>query len=361
MAFLRFRDDSRKIELKAREMVRQQGDAMLMRGVEATLPFVNEGRPATLTILADECQYQPGLERAAFKGNVELRTDDGFELDTDTLKYWGDKERAFTRDPLRFKRGALSGTATGLEYRAGSGLLLQDSVRVRIEDAAGPPADIESQSATASREERVVTFTGAVVARQGTSELRSQSLRLDTSADMGTVERATATGDVDLVSGAGAPLPGSAAPPAGAKRLRSQRLEVVFRAKGILQEAVATRRGVAGDRARARPAGRAAARERAAAALRLRRRGAAALPPGAARDEPALGRARPLAADRRAAHARGGRLAPGRERHVRGRRSIPYRARCGTPSSRARSCSASRGARPGPATRPSTPRRARCC
>jgi lipopolysaccharide export system protein LptA len=240
MAFLRFRDDSRKIEVKAREMVREQGDIMVMRGVEATLPFVSQGRPATVTILADECQYQPGLERAAFKGQVKLRTDDGFELDTDTLKYWGDKQRAFTRDPLRFKKGALSGTATGLEYRAGSGILLQDSVRVRIEDAAGPPTDVESQSATASREQRVISFTGKVVVHQGARELKSQSLRLDTSEDMGTVERATATGDVDLVTGAGAPLPGGAAPAPEAKRLRSQRLEIVFRAKGILQQAVAT-------------------------------------------------------------------------------------------------------------------------
>ena len=99
MAFLRFRDDSRKVEVKAREMVRQQGDVMLMRGVEAALPFVSEGRPGTVTIQADECQYQPGLERAAFKGNVQLRTDDGFELDSETLKYWGDKERAFTPRP----------------------------------------------------------------------------------------------------------------------------------------------------------------------------------------------------------------------------------------------------------------------
>ncbi len=240
MAFLRFRDDSRKIEVKAREMVREQGDVMQMRGVSATLPFVSQGRPGTVTIEAEECQYQPGLERAAFKGRVKLRTDDGFELDTDTLKYWGDKERAFTRDPLRFKRGALSGTATGLEYRAGSGILLQDSVRVRIEDAAGPPTDVESQSATASREEHFVTFTGAVLVRQGTRELRSASLRLDMSDDMGAVERATAQGDVDLLSGAGAPVPGSAASPAGTRRLRGQWLEVVFRAKGVLQEAVAS-------------------------------------------------------------------------------------------------------------------------
>ncbi len=240
MAFLRFHDDSRKIEVKAREMVRQQGDAMIMRGVLASLPFVSEGRPGSVTIRADECQYQPTLERAAFKGNVQLRTDDGFELDTDSLKYWGDKERAFTRDPLRFKRGVLSGTATGLEYRAGSGVLLQDSVRVRIESASGPPTDVESQSATGSREERVITFTGAVAVRQGTRELRAASLRLDMSEDMGSVERATARGQVDTVSGAGAPVPGSAAPASGTKRLRSERLEVSFRAKGILQQALAT-------------------------------------------------------------------------------------------------------------------------
>lgn len=240
MAFLRFRDDSRKIEVKAREMVRGEGDVMNMRGVEATLPFVSQGRPASVTIRADECQYQPGRERAAFKGNVELRTDDGFELDSDTLKYWGDKERAFTPDPVRFKRGALSGSAMALEYRTGSGVLIKGDVRVRIENASGPPTDVTSASATASREERFVTFTDAVVVRQGTRELKSASLRLDTSADMDAVERATAIGDVDLLSGAGDPVPGSAAPASGTKRLRSQRLEVVFRSKGILQDAVAT-------------------------------------------------------------------------------------------------------------------------
>jgi len=239
MAFLRFRDDSRKIELKAREMVRGEGDVMQMRGVVATLPFVSQGRPATATIRADECQYQPGLERAAFKGNVQLRTDDGFELDSDTLKYWGDKERAFSPNPVRFKRGALSGTALALEYDASAGVLIKGDVRVRIENAAGPPTDVTSHSATASREEHFVNFQDAVVVREGARELKSASLRLEMSEELDVVERAIAVGDVDLVSGAGEPLPG-AAPSGGGKRLRSQRLEVVFRTKGILQEAVAT-------------------------------------------------------------------------------------------------------------------------
>jgi len=246
MTFLRFRDDSRRIEVKAREMVGSQEGTMVLHGVEATLPYVHEGRQGTVTIRADECQYQQGLERAAFKGNVVLRTDDGFELESETLKYWGDKGRAFTRDPLRFKRGSLSGTAHGLEYHTGKGVTLQDQVRIHMEDAAGPPTDLESQSATASREERFVTFSGAVAVRQAERELHSAKLRLDMSEDMAEVERATATGDVDVVAGAGAPLPGvaaapgDAAPKGGTKRLRSQKLEVAFRAKGILQQALAT-------------------------------------------------------------------------------------------------------------------------
>lgn len=83
-------------------------------------------------------------------------------------------------------------------------------------------------------------FTDMVVVRQGTRELRSANLRLAMSQDMREVEHATATGDVDMVSGAGAAVPGSAAPASGAKRLRSQRLEVSFRSKGILQQALAT-------------------------------------------------------------------------------------------------------------------------
>jgi lipopolysaccharide transport protein LptA len=240
MSFLRFRDDSRRVQVKAREMSRGEGDTMLLKGVEAVLPFVRDGRPGTATIAADECQYQPGLDRAAFKGNVRVRTDDGFELESERLKHWGDEQRVFTGDPLRFRRGAMSGSALGLEYRKGSGALLKGAVRVRIEGAS-EPVEIESDSATAVHETRILTFTDSVVVRQGARELRSAELRLDLSQDLGAIERALATGSVDMLAGAGAALPGaSLAQAAGARRLRSQRLEIGFRAKGVLQQALAS-------------------------------------------------------------------------------------------------------------------------
>ena len=239
MAFLRFREGERKVEVKARAMVGREGDAMRLQGVEVTLPFVAQGRAQTATITADECLYQSQPQRATFRGNVKVRTDDGFELDTDSLKYWGDEERVFTRDDARFRRGRTSGSSRGMEYKAGAGLTLNANVKLRIEGETGPPTDVEAASAHGSREERLVTFEGGVLARQGGRELRSERLQLTLTADLDAVERAAAIEDVDLVTSPGAALPGSAAPAAGTRRLRCRRLNVTFRAKGVLQEAIA--------------------------------------------------------------------------------------------------------------------------
>jgi lipopolysaccharide transport protein LptA/LPS export ABC transporter protein LptC len=239
MAFLRFREGEQKVEVKARAMVGREGDAMRLQGVEVTLPFVAEGRASRATITADECLYQPAPQRASFKGNVRVRTDDGFELDTDTLKYWGDEERVFTRDEARFRRGRTSGSATGMEYKAGSGLSLLANVKLRIEDESGAPAEVESATAHASREERLVNFDGGVLVREPGRELRSQRLQLKLTEDLGSVERAAAIEDVDLVAAPGAGLPGSATLEGGTKRLRCRRLNVAFRSKGVLLEAIA--------------------------------------------------------------------------------------------------------------------------
>ncbi len=238
-SLLRFTEGKQKVEVKWRSMVGREGDAMKLQGVEVSLPFVAEGRESRATITADEGLYQTSPQRAAFKGNVRVRTGDGFELESDSLKYWGDQERAFTRDPVRFRRGTTSGSAVGLEYRTGAGLSLGADVRVRLEEGAGRPAEIEAASAWASRDERTVRFEGGVVFRQEGRELRSQRLQLNLNDDLSAVERAAAIEDVDLVTAAGAGLPGSPGPEGGRKRLRCRRLNVVFRAKGVLQEALA--------------------------------------------------------------------------------------------------------------------------
>jgi lipopolysaccharide export system protein LptA len=191
-SLLRFHEGKQKVLVKWRSMVGKEGDATRLSGVEVSIPFVAEGRESRATITAQECLYQMSPQRAAFKGDVRVRTDDGLELDSETLKYWADEERVFTRDPVRFRRGATSGTARAMEYATGAGLSLFGDVRIRLEDGAGPPADVESESAWASRDERLVRFEGGVVARQGARELRSRRLQLNLTGDLSAVERAAA-------------------------------------------------------------------------------------------------------------------------------------------------------------------------
>lgn len=244
---VRFKAGDQEVSLKARSMAGREGEATRFLGVEVTLPFVAEGRPSNATITADECLYDPVPLRASFRGQVHVKTDDGFELWSESLKYWADEERVFSREAVRFRRGTTSGTAGSMDYRTGEGLVLHGPVGLRLEDGAGPPTDIEAATAHASREERFVRFEGGVLVRQGGRELRSMRLELNLSPDLHAVERATAVDEVDLVTAAGTGLPaaseaGSPAPrQGGRKRLRCRQLDVVFRSPGVLQEATAVR------------------------------------------------------------------------------------------------------------------------
>jgi LPS export ABC transporter protein LptC/lipopolysaccharide transport protein LptA len=238
---LQFREGKRKVGVRWRSMAGREGDAMRLQGVEVTLPFVTDGREATATITADEGLYDASSQRVAFRGNVRVTTGDGLELESETLKYWGDRDRVFTRDPVRFRRGRTSGSATGLEYRSEGGRLdLGADVKLRLEEEAGPPTLIEAASARASRPERLVFFEGGTVVTQGARELRSDRLQALFTSDLQALQRAVATEDVDLRVGPGAPLPGtSGVPEGGEKRLRCRRLHLVFAEKGVLEEVIA--------------------------------------------------------------------------------------------------------------------------
>ena len=235
---MRFKEGSREISVRAKGMLGKEGEATRLSGVEVSFPYVAQGRTGNATITADEGLYQSEPLRATFKGNVKVRTDDGLELESDSLKYWAKEGRLFSRDDVAFRRGVASGTATGMEYRTGEGLVLQSNVKVRLEDAAGPPTDIESGTATASREQGFIEFANGVLATQGGRSLRSNRLLLNLSPDLGWVERAAAIDDVDLKSGAGEVLPGAPSGQGGERRLQCRRLNVAFRGKGVLQDAL---------------------------------------------------------------------------------------------------------------------------
>ena len=124
LVFRRFKGEHEGFVLKAEKSLGQQGDDTNFQGVDVEIAIHGPGQaregpdhrptPAGTT---------PAQERAVFQGKVHVTTEDGFELDSESLIYRGDKGLARTTDPVHFKRKELSGTATGLEYRAETGAL----------------------------------------------------------------------------------------------------------------------------------------------------------------------------------------------------------------------------------------------
>jgi lipopolysaccharide export system protein LptA len=235
--FLRFRAGDQQIEVKARSQLGQEGGATRLSGVEVTFPYVAEGKTQQATIRAEECLYQPQPLKVAFRGQVHLRTQDGLELDSEQLDYAAAEGVTKSDVDVRFRSGASSGSAVGMEYRTQGGeLLLKQNVRLRLEDEAGPATDVEAASLRAVRSELRIFLEGGVVVRQGARELHSQRLQLNMSPDFRTIERASAVEDVDLRLGRGDALPGAdlTAAGGGEKRLRCRKLMVDYRAKGVL-------------------------------------------------------------------------------------------------------------------------------
>ncbi len=247
LEFLRFLGGNQKIELRARSQEGVEGASMRFAGVELRVPFTAQGRSSLATITADRCDYRPQpRQEASFQGNVKVRTDDGFELDTESLEYRSDPVEVKTEAAVRFRRGTGSGSARGMDYGAESGLRLHSEVRVHLEDQAGPPTEIEAGSANGSRSDNILHFEDGVVVHQGSRELQAKRLQLNMTGDWSTIERAAAIEEVDLRIGSGASLlPGAAVGRGtGEKHIRCRRLNMAFRAKGVLEEASAVNPGI---------------------------------------------------------------------------------------------------------------------
>jgi LPS export ABC transporter protein LptC/lipopolysaccharide transport protein LptA len=243
LVYRQFNGDRPGIVVRAKHMVGQQQDEMQLQGVEATFHYVAQGKTGTGTIVSNECRYNSGQQRALFKGQVHLTTEDGFELRSESLIYRGDKSIAKTADPVTFSRKTTSGSSTGMEYHGEEGrLTLPADAYVRIESEDGPPTEIRSQRATSERAEGVLRFEEDVSVTQGTDTLKAQKLTVNLTEDMSAVYRAVAVDDVELHTGAsGLPLPGMAGSSGGKgpRHLKAKRLDVWFRPNKALQEATA--------------------------------------------------------------------------------------------------------------------------
>lgn len=242
LVFRSFKGERQSYSLAAREKQGQEGEEQRLKDVDFTFSYVSQKQPGTGTIKAKSCLYNPELQKAVFEGDVHLTTSDGFEMDTQSLAYRGDKEVARSEDAVQFKRGGLSGRSKGFTYQSQDGRLeLLSDVYVRTENTQGPPTEITSQRAEMAREEGTMRFAGDVKVVQGEQRLDSDTFEVDFGEDR-VIYRARAIEHVRAIMGGGA-LPGSTSAPTGARgprQLSCRKLDMWFRPDGGLREATAT-------------------------------------------------------------------------------------------------------------------------
>ena len=238
----RFKGEHEGFVLKAKKTLSQEGAETRFQGVDVEVHYVARGEPGTAHITADECRYTPAGERAVFQGAVRVVTEDGFELESESLLYRGDKGLVKTADAVRFKRKNVSGTSTGMEYRAegGEARLLADAF-VRIAAESGPATEIRSERAAAGRDEAILRFEENVRVVQGDDTLTAGKLAVNLNPELTAAYRAVASGDAVLRTSGTTPLPGAKGTPQarGPRVLKGGRLDVWFRDDHSLKEATA--------------------------------------------------------------------------------------------------------------------------
>jgi len=239
VSFFRFHGGEQRLQVEAKAWAGEEDGVARLQGVKVSFPFVARGEEATAVVTADECLYDSSRESARFRGNVRVVTDDGFELETDSLDYQGARGRIASDDEVRFRRGRASGSARGLLYRSRADEIeLKADVRLRFEDGAGGPAtEVQAQRARGSRQTRMIRFQGDVLVEEGGRELRSNRLQVTLDPELESIVRVAAIGSVDArLAGSGTLAGGQTG---GERRLQCRRLDLDFRGPGVLEEALA--------------------------------------------------------------------------------------------------------------------------
>jgi lipopolysaccharide transport protein LptA len=238
MVYKQFKGERESFLLKARTWLGQEQE-MRFQGVEVTLSYVARGKPGQAVISSDECTYEPTPQRALFKGNVVVRTEDGFELKTQSLLYRGDKGIARTEDPAEFQRKDLSGSSTGFIYQAEERRLelLADAV-IHIRDPDKPETEIRSRRAIAERDQGLLRFEENVEVTQGKDHLKADRLNVNIGED-DVVYRIQAVDGVELKTAGDLPGATVASGGRGPRILLCKKLDVFFRPDKTISEAVA--------------------------------------------------------------------------------------------------------------------------
>jgi len=228
------------IELEASGSSGRETERRFLDAVKARIPFISQGRQASVEIVADHAQHVPGRPSALFQGHVRMTTDDGLVLETDELFYDGYDGRAQSEGRVTFRRKDLAGEAQGMLYEGWTDTItFFKDVKIRLRDPDDPPADILANSACLSREQNALFLEGQVSVNQGANRTTAGALQLFFGDDR-TIYRAVFRDGFDLVAlGDTGPFGFSFPRASGRKTIRGRRLDITFGAGRKIEEVAA--------------------------------------------------------------------------------------------------------------------------
>ncbi len=222
--------------LKAAESIGRTESAQRFRDVEIRFDAGEERIPVVVT--ADHCEIQKDSS-VYLEGNVVVRDETSLRLEANTLHFERAPDRAWSREPVRYFKQGLTGSAGSMSYRLEDGALeLEGGVDATFREDGDAPLRVESTRASMRRRSHHVQFVDAVRVRQGNRALDCNDLQIYLDEENENVERMEAFESVDLrmdvaesetsESASSARLSSEA----GTKRLLTEKLEAFFRPGG---------------------------------------------------------------------------------------------------------------------------------
>jgi lipopolysaccharide export system protein LptA len=228
------------IELEAAGSSGRETERRFLDTVKARIPFMSQGKQASMEIVADHAQHVASRPSALFQGHVKMTTDDGLVLETDELFYDGRDGLAQSERKVIWHRKDMSGEAVGMLYEGWSdSITFFSDVKIRLRDRDDPPADIDANAACLSRDGNALFLEGNVRVNQGVNRAQSGSLQLFFGGDRA-IERAVFRDGFELVAQGDTAALGFSFPRAsGRKIIRGRRFDMTFGAGRTIEEASA--------------------------------------------------------------------------------------------------------------------------
>lgn len=233
------------LELEAKDSSGKETERRFLDTVKARIPFMSQGKQASMEIVADHAQHVASRPSALFQGHVKMTTDDGFVLETDELFYDGRDGLAQSERAVRWHRKDISGEALGMLYEGWSdSITFFRDVKIRLRDPDDAPADIAANAGCLSREQNALFLEGNVRVKQGANRTQSGSLELYFGGDH-VIYRALFREGFELVAQGDTATLGFSFPRAtGPKTIRGRRLEMTFGEGRVLEEVSAGPEGL---------------------------------------------------------------------------------------------------------------------